>query len=179
MQNMSEATSSAFTDQLVRNYKIGFLHMQRFCEDLSDERAREIPEGHMPAGWYVAHLMCSHDHFLKLYVGPEDGLDDDFVASYAGFRDDIDLALLPPLSELNARFEKIWSRGRAFLETLKPEDLARGPSTPAAHPSFGSVAGAITVLGFHDAYHAGQLADLRRALGMRDLSEEVDIAQFA
>ena len=84
MNDTMSAAGGLLSRHLLRQYKIGYLHMRAFASDFSDEEARKAPSGHLPLVWYIAHLMCAHDHFLKLYVGHDGGLTDSFVQRYAG-----------------------------------------------------------------------------------------------
>ena len=97
-----------------------------YAADFTDEEARRAPEGHLPLVWYFAHLMCTHDHFLKLYVSPEGGLDDEFVMRYAGpCSTSTDFSDAPPLDELREKYKAIHERTCAFLAELTAEDLDR------------------------------------------------------
>ena len=54
---------------------------------------------------------------------------------------------------------------RDFVATLEPEDFAREPATEVHHPLFKSCGAALALVVSHAAYHAGQIANLRRAMG--------------
>lgn len=179
MNGTTSAAGGLLSKHLLRQYKIGYLHMRAFASDFSDAEARKAPPGHLPLVWYIAHLMCAHDHFLKLYVGPDGGLTDSFVQRYAGpCSECADFSDAPPIGELVEKYEAMHMRTRSFLEGLEEADFER-TAEGAAHPTFRTLGGALTVVGFHDGYHAGQLADLRRAMGKTDLAEEVSLLEIA
>lgn len=171
----SAAHPSPFARQLIRGYTIGYLHVRRFAEDFTDEEARLLPSGQLPLVWYIGHLICAHDHFLDLYMGSQSTLEASFVQSYAGSGENTDFSKAPPLSKLMSDYEAMYLRISEFLTTLEPEDLARAPDGTAGHPSFGCLGSALSVISFHDGYHAGQIARLRIDLGKSDLSADVDL----
>ncbi|HET9951618.1 MAG TPA: DinB family protein [Candidatus Eisenbacteria bacterium] len=131
-------------------------------EGITDAEALLQPH---PAGncmnWVVGHILSSREGALKLF-GEEPVLPADATARYkrgsgpiAGPGDGL------AMSELLARF------------ALSQERLLRGiENLPAAkweeeRADFGTVRRAVYFLHFHEAYHAGQIAVLRRLAGKK------------
>jgi hypothetical protein len=56
-------------------------------------------------------------------------------------------------------------RIREVLGPLTYDDMAREPERPIDHPAFNNLGTAIALISAHNAYHAGQIALLRRAMG--------------
>jgi len=131
-------------------------------EGITDAEALLQPH---PAGncmnWVMGHILSSREGALKLF-GEEPALPPDTAARYkrgsspiAGSGDGI------PMSDLLARL------------AVSQERLLRGiENAPAAkwdeeRADFGTVRRALYFLQFHEAYHAGQLAILRRLAGKK------------
>lgn len=76
-----------------------------------------------------------------------------------------ELAELPALEEVQDEWTAVSALLEARLEALTPEELT-APATqrfPVADPT---LAGALAFLMHHEAYHIGQMALLRRAVGL-------------
>jgi len=151
------------SDPILSNLFETNLHVIRVnTEGITDAEALLQPH---PAGncmsWVMGHIVSSREGALKL-LGEEPVLPPESAARYkrgsdpvAGPGDGL------PMSELLARL------------ALSQEKLLRAiENAPAAkweeeRGDFGTVRGAFYFLHFHEAYHAGQLALLRRLAGKK------------
>jgi uncharacterized damage-inducible protein DinB len=138
------------------------------CIDgLSDDASRRrLPGGGNSAAFLTAHLTESR-HFAAANLGRP--LANPLAALLAGARGIEDVRDWPPLSELREAWLGISSHLRTVLAELPAGELSR-PSAHRFPASDGTMLGMLTFLAQHDSYHVGQLAFLRRQLGMPAMS---------
>lgn len=77
-----------------------------------------------------------------------------------------DAEVYPSMDELIAKFEEIRAATLAHLDTLSDEDLDKPSHAPEEFgPFFGTVGACFAAMANHVMFHAGQVADARRAAG--------------
>jgi hypothetical protein len=77
-----------------------------------------------------------------------------------------DASQYPSMDELLGKFEQIRAATFAHLATLKDEDLDQKSHAPEEFgPPFATVGACFAAMSTHIAFHAGQVADARRAAG--------------
>ena len=77
-----------------------------------------------------------------------------------------DADVYPSIDELMAKFEEIRSATLAHLDSLTDADLDAPSHAPAEFgPMFGTVGACFAAMASHISFHAGQVADARRAAG--------------
>lgn len=131
-------------------------------EDVTDAEAnRRVIHGVNPIAFLVAHLTDAR-HFLVRLLGHAS--DNPLAPHLADARSADDVTWLPPLEELRAHWRDAGRRLAEALEAAGPGELAREAPTPFLAEDH-TILGAVTFLAQHDAYHLGQVAMLRRALG--------------
>jgi hypothetical protein len=137
------------------------------AEDFTEEQARESADGRKPLVWYLGHIIIARNGLLKLYAGGGDpSVDAAFVERFGrGSDGSADFSDAPGKADLLAIYARVHERGKEFVSTLAPEDMARALEGEAPHPLFKTLGTALNLNASHDAYHAGQIAVLRRAMG--------------
>jgi hypothetical protein len=122
-----------------------------------------------PAGnclnWVVGHLLCAYQHVLPM-LEQRPVLKAGALQRYDRGSPPIKDADEPiELSELMAAWDETAERIDAGLAGLAPETLdARAPFSSSGDPNE-TVRSFLTVIFFHQAYHAGQTGILRRIAG--------------
>jgi len=77
-----------------------------------------------------------------------------------------DASQYPQIDELMAKFEEIRSATLAHLNTLSEADLDQKSHAPEEfRPPFATVGACFAAMSGHMSFHAGQVADARRAAG--------------
>ena len=122
-----------------------------------------------PAGnclnWVVGHLLCIYAHTLPL-LGERPVMDERALQRYdRGSAPIVDAAEARELSDLLKAWDETAERMDAGLAALTLEALdALAPFSPSDDPKE-TVRSLLTLVFFHQAYHAGQLGLLRRIAG--------------
>jgi uncharacterized damage-inducible protein DinB len=75
-----------------------------------------------------------------------------------------DAATYPSTTELREHFDRVHAESVDLIATLSPAELEQPPG-PRPHPMFNTKRGALATAFTHEAFHAGQIALLRRLLG--------------
>jgi hypothetical protein len=140
--------------------------VRRNLEGISHEESLGQPQ---PAGnclnWVMGHLVCIYDEVLPL-LGQKPVLGRDALRRYTrGAPQLCDAAEALPLSDLLSAWDEASARFDAGLGSLTPEKLeAPAPASPRKNPNE-TVRSFLSLISFHQAYHAGQTGLLRRMAG--------------
>lgn len=115
--------------------------------------------------WVLGHLVATYQHTFPL-LGQEPVLAESVAKRYdRGSRPMEDPAEALELSALLSAWDQVAERFLAGLSRLTTEDLDRpAPFSPSKNPNE-TVRSLLTVVLFHQAYHAGQTGVLRRVAG--------------
>lgn len=139
-------------------------HLFRRClEQMTEEQARIRLEGRTNSAAFVAaHLVDSRTWTCRM-LGLE--LPEPFGGAIVYGTSIEDVTELPGLEEILDEWKAVSAVLEGRVQALTAEELARPASQrfPVEDPS---VAGALGFLLHHEAYHIGQLALLRRAVGL-------------
>ena len=161
----SAAPKSELTKHLLLQYEIPCRMVSALAEDFTEEEATRPVGDLKPLVWYLGHIATTDNYFLTLYAGEETALSAEYLKRFgkgsdgaADFGDASKAEMLELLATLRGKV-------RDFVATLEPEDFAREPATEVHHPLFKSCGAALALVVSHAAYHAGQIANLRRAMG--------------
>jgi uncharacterized damage-inducible protein DinB len=74
------------------------------------------------------------------------------------------------MDELLAELEKVRARTLEVLSSMTDEDLSKPSKAPADRAAlFGTIGQCFSMISHHMTFHAGQVADARRALGKAPL----------
>lgn len=146
----------------------------QFCERVLETNAGDITHeeslrSFQPAGnglnWVLGHLVAIRCQFLGA-LGGEPVWSEAECQPYARRGPPLtDPSKARPLAEIWRAFELTQARLLDTVARLTPADLSRAlpPEPPDAAPK--TRGELLAVLGFHDAYHAGQTGMIRRLLG--------------
>lgn len=164
----SPAPTSPFAKHLFTQYEVTRRMIAALAEDFTEEEATRRAGESKPLVWYLGHVATSENALLK-YFGGESHLPAEHFKRFgrgsdggADFGDASKAEMLELLSTLRRRVKE-------FLFALTPEDLSREAAEEVAHPLFANLSSAISLIVAHNGYHAGQIADLRRAMGKNPL----------
>lgn len=115
--------------------------------------------------WVVGHLVCIYDLVLPM-VGQQPVLGADKLKRYSRGSGELhDSAAGLPLEQLMSAWEEAAQRYEAGLASITSERLDQpAPFSPRNNPNE-TVRSLLSVVSFHQAYHAGQTGLLRRMAG--------------
>jgi hypothetical protein len=126
--------------------------------------------GHML--WFLGHLAWTLDAVvLQAFARQPSAIPADWPALFAAGTSAVpDASKYPSAAELKKKLEELARAARALLEQIPDEKLVE--NIPASHPAsrlFPTYDIFLSAMGFHKAYHAGQMAFLRRMQGLPSL----------
>ena len=116
--------------------------------------------------WTIGHLAISNDWFRGLLkAGPSDVPEAYQKLFGAGSKPLPDRAAFPPIAELRAAFERTFAALAAAVGSLTEEDGLK-PTLSETGGFCSDRADAVDKAIWHEGWHAGQLASLRKSLGL-------------
>jgi uncharacterized damage-inducible protein DinB len=165
---MATATEGTVSEIAVLRHQAGMAQeiVQRTVDGLSHEDSLIQPS---PAGnclnWVVGHLITVYGHTLRL-LGQEPVMSQEALKRYErGMPPLKNAAEAIDFSELVRAWEETSRRVDTGLKRLSADALDRpAPFTPTNNPKE-TVRSLLTTVSWHQAYHAGQAAMLRRIAG--------------
>ena len=121
--------------------------------------------------WVLGHLAYSESSLLDGFILGEENRFADLKDQFsAGTTPSASADGYPSMDELMGKFETIRAATLAHLETLSEADLDKPTSAPEElRDFFGTVGACYSAMAVHIAFHAGQVADARRAAGKAPL----------
>ncbi len=134
---------------------------------LTHEESRRQPQpGGNCLNWVLGHIVFARQSWLTAVLGEAPLFDGDTIARYRRGSDPLtDGTLAMPFEELLAAYDRAQGLLTAALSRLTAERLAeRAPFSPGNDPNE-TVGSLIAKLAFHEGYHVGQTALLRRLAG--------------
>lgn len=165
MSTSTAVTQPELRSYLLHHFDLAYGMVLELAEDFDEATCRTAPAPHKPLVWFLGHLTCATDYFSTLHQGTESAVTPEFSATFAG-NDTTDFSGSPSLAEMLALFNHVHERARGFIAGLAPEDLARDTEMePFGDDRLKNLGMALSIIQMHDAYHCGQLACLRVALG--------------
>jgi uncharacterized damage-inducible protein DinB len=136
-------------------------------EGVDDQAARRRPNEHTNSLAFVAlHLVDSRHFLARLLSAPAEN---PFAALLDSVRGIDELGETPPLPPIRAAWIEVSAVLERRLEALTGAELAREPGQNFL-PDDPTLLGAVTFLAQHDGYHVGQMALLRKFLGLNAMS---------
>ena len=150
-------------NELVRSFESTVKFVERSVADLTDDELVQQPPGVPNHGmWTVGHLVTSCQGMAEV-LGVEPWLPGDWEATFGyGSTPSPDRSRYRPKAEMLAMLADGARRLReAMLAT--DETTLRKPWPDEAYPTLADIL--LQVVAGHTAYHAGQLAVWRRAIG--------------
>ncbi len=137
-------------------------NVENILTGITDEEARRAPApGLNTVNWVAGHILVYRDRIHRLLevepAWPEAlGPDDEYRTGATGRQSDTAPSLMLIRQALNRSYGAVLDR----LQKLDPSSL-QAPATPKT-----TLAEQLFLYGAHDWYHIGQLAMLRRLLGI-------------
>ncbi len=140
---------------------------------LADVEGAEVtaptPNGGNHPLWALGHIIHSEAGILNGFVlGRPSPLARWDRLFGKGSRPVNDISVYPSLTELLAEFDRVRGETLNVLSEMSESDLDR-PSKAPTHLSslFGTIGQCFAIIGLHACFHAGQIADARRAAGKK------------
>ena len=117
--------------------------------------------------WVLGHITYAESNLLDGFIlGKENRFPELKEQFDQGTTPTANAADYPSMDELLGKFEAIRAATLAHLETLSEADLDQPTTAPEElEQFFGTVGACCSAMAVHIAFHAGQVADARRAAG--------------
>jgi hypothetical protein len=117
--------------------------------------------------WILGHSLVSESGLVaRFVVGEEPPLSKWQSMFGRGSKSLADGTQYPSWTELLAEYDKVRARTLEVLAGLSDADLEKPSKAPPEFAQiFGSIGQCMAMLSLHASFHAGQVADVRRALG--------------
>lgn len=117
--------------------------------------------------WVLGHLVHSESQLLDCFILGKPNRFPEYDGVFSmGSTPSTDAIQYPSLDELMATFEKMRAATLAHLDTLSDDDLDKRSHAPEDFgPPFATVGACFAAMSTHVSFHAGQVADARRAAG--------------
>ena len=145
-----------------------------FCENVvrknvgdvtHEESLRAFPASGNGVNWVLGHLVAIRSQLLGA-IGGQPVWSAEECEPYDRHAPPLEHASqAKPLAEIWRAFDLTQARLLETIGRLTPDDLARPVAPEVANPLVKTRGDLLGVIGFHDAYHAGQTGTLRRLLG--------------
>jgi uncharacterized damage-inducible protein DinB len=146
----------------------GRMWLETLLKDVDDRIAMTMPTpngGNHPR-WIVGHIAVSEASVVAHLVKGEAAPLAEWQPLFGrGSTPSADASQYPPMDELLRTYHQVREQTLALLDTLSEADLDRETSRGADNPAFGTVGRCLATMISHQAFHAGQVADARRAAG--------------
>ena len=125
------------------------------------------PNGGNHSTWGLGHIVRSESDLLDGFILGKPNRFPELESLFGmGSTPTTDASQYPSMDELMGKFEEVRSATLAHLDTLNDEDLsARSHAPEEFGAAFGTVGACYAAISTHMAFHAGQVADCRRAAG--------------
>jgi uncharacterized damage-inducible protein DinB len=150
---------------LVMMFRINETLIARAMDGLSDDQLWQRPTEHNnPMLWLVGHLVRSR---ARLLTALGETFDTGWGEAFARGSAVEDRAAYVSRGEIAVMMNAVNQRLYPKLESLQDDDLAKPATGPV--PLIKTVADLATFLTMHESYHVGQLAYIRKALGLPGL----------
>ena len=116
--------------------------------------------------WVLGHIVRAESDLLDAFILGKPNRFPELEAFSMGTTPTTDAGQYPSMDELLGKFEEIRAASLAHLETLSEADLDKRSHAPEEFgPSFATVGAVYSAMSTHTSFHAGQVADARRAAG--------------
>ena len=125
------------------------------------------PNGGNHPLWVLGHIIHSESNLLDGFVLGKPNRFPEWEGVFSmGTTPSTDASKYPSLDELLTKFEEMRAATLAHLDTLSDEDLDNPSHAPEEFGlPFATVGACFSAMSTHMAFHAGQVADARRAAG--------------
>lgn len=164
------AASRALVNQLLESFRFTAKFADAQLEGLPDEHAlAQLPGADNHKAWTLGHQAISRAWFASSIGGDMPKMPDSYTALFGtASKPTSDPGLYPPLDELRANYRVAFDAVVKAIESLTDADLHK----PAHGDSGGFITSrldAVVKAVWHEGWHGGQIATLRRGLGLPPL----------
>ncbi len=121
--------------------------------------------------WVIGHLARAESDLLDGFILGKPNRFPDLESTFGmGSTPTTDESQYPSMDELMGKFEEVRAASLAHLDTLSEADLDKPSHAPEEFGAFfGTVGACYAAMTTHVSFHAGQVADARRAAGRSPL----------
>lgn len=135
--------------------------------DMKDSpMTQPTPNGGNHPLWVLGHIVRAESDLLDCFILGKPNRFPELEAFAMGNTPSTDASQYPSMDELMGTFETIRAATLAHLDTLSADDLDGSTHAPEEFgPAFSTVGACFAAMSTHVAFHAGQVADARRAAG--------------
>ena len=124
------------------------------------------PNGGNHPLWVLGHIVRAESDLLDGFILGQENRFPELEAFSMGNTPSTDASQYPSMDELLGKFEQIRGATLAHLSTLTEDDLDAKTHAPEEFgASFATVGACFSAMSTHISFHAGQVADARRAAG--------------
>lgn len=164
------ANSRVLVEQLLESLRFTAKYADSQLDGLPDEHAlAQLPGANNHKAWTLGHQAISRAWFASSIGGTLPKMPETYNALFGtASKPSSDPALYPPLDELRANYRLAFEAMIRAVESLSDADLAK----PAHGDSGGFIStrlDAVLKAVWHEGWHGGQIATLRRGLGLPPL----------
>lgn len=158
---MSTAAVNPALAPVAQIFKINNNMVERTLEGLSEQELWQRPAGGNPIAWLLGHVTETRGSLLTQIGAPwKPAWGKQFSRGSACS----DAGAYATLADITTAWEETRKLMRDAFGSLTDERLQQPPNGPS-FPGVTNVADLIAFLAFHEAYHIGQMAYVRKALG--------------
>ena len=129
--------------------------------------AQPTPNGGNHPLWVLGHIVRSESALLDGFILGQPNRFPELEAMFGMSTDpSTNASDYPSMDELFVKFEQVRAAAVAHLDTLTDDDLEKPSHAPPEYGAmFGTVGACFAAMCSHVSFHAGQVADARRAAG--------------
>lgn len=145
-----------------KGWALGLIH------DMKDQpTAQPTDKGGNHPLWVLGHIAFGESMLLDVFILGKENRFAEFAPLFnMQTTPSPDARLYPSMDELTDRFNKMRSATLAYLDSLTDADLDQRSHAPEEFGElFRTVGGCFAAMVTHVSFHAGQVADARRAAG--------------
>lgn len=161
------SSSRVLVNQLLESFRFTAKFADSQLEGLPDEHAlAQLPGADNHKAWTLGHQAISRAWFASSIGGEMPKMPDTYTALFGtASKPTSDPGLYPPLDELRANYRVAFDAVVRAIESLTDADLHK----PAHGDSGGFITSRLDAIAkavWHEGWHGGQVATLRRGLGL-------------
>lgn len=156
--------------ECTKNWAMGLISTMR-----ENPMQQPTPKGGNHPLWVLGHIVHSESQLLDVHILGKENRFPELAEKFAmGSEPSTNADQYPSFDELMEKFDFMRAATLAHLATLSDEDLGKSTCTSEDTPQevldfIGTVGACFNAMSAHMNYHAGQIADSRRAAGLKPL----------
>ena len=144
----------------------------QLLESMTDQPvAQPTAKGGNHPLWVLGHLVFAESNLLDEFMRGKPNRFPEYAELFGpGTEPHTEAAKYPGMDQLFADWDKTRADTLAFLDSLSEADLDKSSAAPEDYAEFfGTYAKCFSAMIVHTTFHAGQVADARRAAGHKPL----------